>query len=514
MNHRFVTPLGRVTPLACALAVLWGGAASAPATEAATTIAAPLVVASANSAPAKAPPAPLSPATVGSPTGAAPGAPAPSGTAAVAGFSFVKAVGGIEEYHLESNGLTVLLAPDHSAPVVTFQVTYRVGSRNEVTGTTGATHILEHLMFKGSDNFNDPKGNSVKQFLEKVGGQFNASTAVDRTNYFATIGRDNLEGYIAIEADRMRHLWLHEADRQSEMTVVRNEYERGKNDPDSVLVEEVTAAAYEALPYHHPTIGWRSDIEHVPITKLHEFYDTFYWPNNATVTIVGDVDTASALSLVKKYYGVYPHSPQPIPAIYTEEPEQSGARRVTVKRPGELGTVVIAHKVPNGRDADQPALEMLDAILSSGKNARLYRALVDKGLALNAGAGSDLHRDLSLHTIFAALAPGSSHDDVEKALLDEVDKIKARGVTPAEVARVKQQYVAADAYKRDGTAAVASELNEWIAIGDWTLYVTFPQKVQQVTPADVQRVAKQYFNEDQSTTGWFVPVPAAAEKGS
>jgi zinc protease len=144
--------------------------------------------------------------------------------AAVAGFSYVKSVSRIDEYRLDSNGLTVLLVPDHSAPVVTFQVTYQVGSRNEVTGATGATHILEHLMFKGSESFNDPKGNSVKQFLERVGGQFNASTSFDRTNYFATIGRESLEGYIAIEADRMRHLWLHEADRQSEMTVVRNEY--------------------------------------------------------------------------------------------------------------------------------------------------------------------------------------------------------------------------------------------------------------------------------------------------
>jgi zinc protease len=281
-----------------------------------------------------------------------------------------------------------------------------------------------------------------------------------------------------------------------------------------VLVEEVTAAAYVALPYHHPTIGWRSDIEHVPITKLHDFYDTFYWPNNATVTVVGDIDPAAALGLLKKYYGVYPRSPQPIPSIYTEEPEQTGAKRVVVKRPGELGTVLIAHKVPNARDADQPALEMLDAILSSGKNARLYRALVDKGLALNAGAGTDLHCDLSLHSIYASLAPGSTHERVEEALLGEVEKIKTKGVTPAEIARVKQQYIAADAYKRDGTAAVASELNEWIAVGDWSLYVTFPQKVQQVTPADVQRVAKQYFNEDQSTTGWFVPVPPTAQKGS
>jgi zinc protease len=295
---------------------------------------------------------------------------------------------------------------------------------------------------------------------------------------------------------------------------VRNEYERGKNDPDTVLMEEVTAATYVALPYHHPTIGWKSDIEHVPIAKLHEFYDTFYWPNNATVTVVGDIETAAALGLVKKYYGVYPHSPQPIPSIYTEEPAQTGPRRVTVTRPGELGTVVIAHKVPNGRDADQPALEMLDAILSEGKNARLYRALVDSGLALNASAGTDLHRDLSLHTVYASLAPGATHTQVEQALLAEIAKIKSGGVTAQEIARVKQQFIAADAYKRDGTAAVASEINEWIAVGDWTLYVTFPQKVEEVTPADVQRVAKQYLNEDQSTTGWFVPTHQAAETGS
>jgi zinc protease len=444
---------------------------------------------------------------------AAPGAPA-AAPAVVAGFSYVKSLSGIDEYRLDSNGLTVLLVPDHSAPVVTFQVTYQVGSRNEVTGTTGATHILEHMMFKGSEGFNDPKGNSVKQYLERVGGQFNASTSFDRTNYFSTIGRENLEGYIAIEADRMRHLWLHEADRQSEMTVVRNEYERGKNDPDNVLMEEVTSAAYVALPYHHPIIGWKSDIEHVPIGKLRDFYDTFYWPNNATVTVIGDIEPAATLGLIKKYYGVYSHSPAPIPAIYTEEPAQSGERRVIVRRPGELGTVIIAHKVPNGREADQPALDMMDAILSSGKNARLYRALVDQGMALNAGAGTDLHRDLSLHTVYAVLAPGATHDQVEKALMAEINKIAADGVTAAEVARVKQQYIAADAYKRDGTAAIAGEINEWIAVGDWTLYVTFPQKVQQVTPADVQRVARQYFKQDQSTTGWFIPVLPTAEKGS
>ena len=429
----------------------------------------------------------------------------------VTGFTFVQSAGGIDEYRLDSNGLTVLIAKDSSAPVVTFDVTYRVGSRNEVTGSTGSTHLLEHLMFKGSDRYNDAAGNSLKQYLERVGGIYNATTSLDRTNYFATVGRDSLEGYIAVEADRMRNLWLHESDRQAEMTVVRNEFERGKNDPDNVLVEEVTAAAYQALPYHHPIIGWRSDIEHVPIAKLREFYDAFYWPNNAAVIAAGDVDAVSLLQLVKKYYGVYASSPQPIPAMYTEEPEQSGARRVTVKRPGELGTVLIAHKVPIGRDPDQAPLAVLDAILSDGKNARLYKELVDRGLALNAGAGVNVSHDLSLHMLYASLAPDAKPEDVEKALWASLESIKSGGVTAAEIERVKQQTLAQEAFKRDGTAGVVSELNEFVSVGDWTLYARFPQAIAQVSAADVQRVAKKYFSPDQSTTGWYVPTSASSQ---
>jgi len=250
--------------------------------------------------------------------------------AAVPGFTFVKSLGGIDEYRLDSNGLQVLIKPDHSAPVVTFNVVYRVGSRNEVTGTTGSTHMLEHLMFRGSDAYNDAKGNSVKQYLERVGGNYNATTSLDRTNYYATVGSNALEGFMAIEADRMRNLWLHDADKKSEMTVVRNEYERSKNDPNNFLMEEVTAAAYQASPYHHGTLGWKSDIENVDTEKLRAFYDTFYWPDNATVTLIGDFKPEEGLGLIKKFYGVYPKAPHPIPEMYTEEPEQTGARRVTV----------------------------------------------------------------------------------------------------------------------------------------------------------------------------------------
>ena len=426
----------------------------------------------------------------------------------VAGFSYVKSLAGIDEYTQDVNGLQVLVKPDHSAPVVTFQVTYHVGSRNEVIGTTGATHILEHLMFKGSEGFNDPAGNSIKQYLEAVGAGFNATTSFDRANYFATLGRDHLEGYIAIEADRMRRLWLHEADRQAEMTVVRNEFERGENNPESALMKEVQALVFIAHPYHHPTIGWRSDIEHVPIEKLRAFYDTFYWPDNATVTIVGDVDPAQALKLVSKYYGKIPRAPQPIPVVYTEEPPQSGPRRVTLERPGKLGSVLIAYKIPDARDADLPALEVLGSILSDGKSSRLYPLLVDKSLALGTEAGAYRLRDPGMFIAGAALAPDATHEEVEKITLAEIEKVKTSGVTAAEVDRIVRQYQASEAYGRDGTANVASSLNEWIAVGDWTLYARYADKMAKVTPADVQRVAKKYLGHDQSTTGWFVPVEA------
>ncbi len=432
--------------------------------------------------------------------------PAAGSPAKVAGFTHLRSLGGIDEYRLDANGLGVLIYTDHSAPVVTFQVTYRVGSRNEVTGTTGATHILEHLMFKGSEHYNDPAGNSVKQYLMGVGGGFNATTWTDRTNYFATLGRDSLEGYVAIEADRMRNLWLRDADRQAEMAVVRNEYERGENNTDNALSTEVTAVAYLAQPYHHSTIGWRSDIEKVPTSRLREFYDTFYWPDNSTVTIVGDVEPAKALALVEKYYGAIPRAPRPIPELYTEEPPQRGPRRLTLRRAGELGSILIAYKGPNAMHADLPALTVLASILSDGDNSRLQRALVDTSLARSAQSGISPQRDPGLFEVAVGLASNVTHEQVEKAAQSEIERVKKEGVTQQEVARAISQYRANEAYRRDGTTLVAAVLNDWIAVGDWSLYVTFGDMIAAVTPADVARVANAYLNEDQSTTGWFVPV--------
>ncbi len=438
------------------------------------------------------------------------GEDAAAAPAKVDGFSFVKTVGAISEYTLDANGLTVLLMPEHSSPTLTFMVTYRVGSRNEVTGTTGATHLLEHLMFKGTPEFNREKGNSVDQFLERIGGQYNATTGQDRTNYYANIGNEHLEGYLAIEADRMRNLWLRDSDRQPEMTVVRNEFERGENSPVQALFKEIFQTAFVAHPYHHPTIGWRSDIENVPIEKLKEFYDTFYWPNNATVSIIGDIDPAAALALVKKHYGVYPRSPAPIPELYTVEPDQTGPRRTIVKRAGELGWVALAHKIPAATHPDFPALNLLTAIVGDGKNSRLYRTITDRNLANAVYVFPFANRDPALTFTFIALAPGVTHEQVEKIALEEIERVKTDGVTDAELQAAIAKFLADTAYKRDGSFSIADNLNEWIAAGDWTLYYGIEDATKKVTTADIQRVAKQYLDVDRSTTGWFVPLKSEA----
>jgi zinc protease len=421
------------------------------------------------------------------------------------GFTKVRTVEDITEYKLNSNGLTVLLLADHSAPAVTFMVTYRVGSRNESYGTTGATHLLEHLMFKGTYRHNKDQGNGFDQLLERTGAVTNATTWLDRTNYFETVPPKHLPLVIGLEADRLRNLRLREDDRRPEMTVVRNEFERGENMPSEALEKEIWGTAFQAHPYRHSTIGWRSDIEKVPIEKLREFYDTFYWPDNATVTIIGDFDPTKTLDLIKRHYGTIGKSPRAIPEVYTEEPAQTGPRRVMVKRPGELGIVTIAHKIPPGTDKDFAPLEVLSLILSDGRNSRMYQGLTDKSLTTDVSANPYFNRDPTLHLTTAELTPGTKHEDVEKRLLEEIAKVQESGVTAGEVATAIAKNEASTAFGRDGSFAIAAAINECIATGDWALYYKLDELIARVTPADVQRVAKKYFREDQRTTGWFVP---------
>ena len=421
------------------------------------------------------------------------------------GFEYVKESGGIQEYKMTTNNLMVLLKEDHSAPVATFMVTYNVGSRNEAIGYTGSTHLLEHLMFKGSRKFNTDKENSVFQLLQSLGSRMNATTWLDRTNYYETMPSEHLETAIEIEADRMRNAFIKEADRQAEMTVVRNEFERGQNNPFSVLDEHIWATAYLAHPYHHSTIGWKSDIENVSIERLKKFYDTFYWPNNATVTMVGDFEKEKALALVKKHFGRIPKSREEIPKVYTEEPKQEGQRRVLLKRAGQQGVVGVAHKTPSATHEDAPNFLVLSSILSSGKNSRFYKNITDKGLTTSVFIWDSLFRDPGLFAVYANLTPGTDHQKVEDLVMAEYEKIKEDGVTEEEVEKAKAQLIASMKFGQDGSFAVAGGLNEAIASGDWTLFTTYDEKLSGVTKETVKAVVEKYFLEDLSTIGHFIP---------
>ena len=429
---------------------------------------------------------------------------------AATGYAHVKTVGSIDEYTLTSNGLQVLLMPEHSSPTLTFMVTYRVGSRNEVTGTTGATHLLEHLMFKGSKNHTRVMGNNVDQLLERTGAKYNATTWLDRTNYYENMGSEHLATAIGMEADRMRNLLLREEDRKPEMTVVRNEFERGENSPIQALYKEIYQTAFVAHPYHHSTIGHRSDIEKVSIEKLRAFYDTYYWPNNATITIIGDFEPAKALELVKKSFGAYSRSPKPIPEMYTEEPTQNGARRTVVKRAGQLGVVAVAHKVPAATHADFAAVQLMSAILTDGKNSRMYKAITNKNLSTGVDGEMGIFHDPSMHIVFAPLAPGAKHDEVEAIIVQEIERLKKDGVTETELKAAMAKTAADAAFKLDGSFGIAGNINEYIAVGDWTLFYGLDEATKKVTVADIQRVANKYLIEDSSTTGWFIPTAAGA----
>ncbi len=428
------------------------------------------------------------------------------------GATFVRTLGGIHEYRLDKNGLQILLAPDAALPVAGCMVTYHVGSRNEAIGYTGATHLLEHLMFKGSEHFNKENKKTVWDLLETKGALVNATTWNDRTNYYEVVPSQHLPAAIALEADRMRTARIRETDRQSEMPVVRNEFERGENSPIEALDKQIWALAYQAHPYHHSTIGWRSDIEQVPIERLQRFYDDFYWPDNATVTIVGDFDSDEALALINKEFGRHSKNPQPYPAMYTEEPKQEGERRAIVKRTGAAHILGIAHKIPASAHDDMTALLLLSLILADAKTSRLYRALVDSAKATDANTFCYSFRDPSLLISYVTLAPGVAHDAIEATVKKEYEKIASHGVTAAELKQAKRSLRTYLAVQRDGPYALLSALNEYIACGDWTHFVTFPKRIEAVTAAQVKAVAARYLHDDQSTVGWFVAQPQAAKK--
>ncbi len=420
-------------------------------------------------------------------------------------FTFVKSLGGIFEYELKSNGLRVLHMRDKTAPVVAVNITYHVGSRNEAVGYTGSTHILEHLLFQGTKNFNKENGKSIWNILESVGAQINGTTWFDRTNYYELVPKEDMDTALSLEADRMRFALLKKEYLDTEMTVVRNEFERGENSPREALEKALWASAFDAHPYHHPTIGWKSDIENITIERLRQFYNTFYYPNNATLTIIGDISSADALTKIKKHFGKLLKSKNPIPLVNTTEPIQEGGRRVIVKRAGEQGIVSIAHKIPNGRHKDMASIQILDDVLSAGKGSRLRKALVDTGKATDVSVFSMPLYDDGLFITTVSLSLKTTHEEAEKIILKEYEKIKKKGITEIELKNATVKNKAAIVYGRDGALSVAMTLNEFIAAGDWTLYPRWLSLIKSVTIKDVVRVANQYLVEDKSTVGYFIP---------
>ena len=421
------------------------------------------------------------------------------------GFVFEEASEGVEAYRLEDNGLQTLLLQDATAPVATFMITYRVGSRHEPEGLTGACHFLEHLMFKGSARFNKQAGTSVFNVLQRVGARVNATTWLDRTNYYEMLPGEHLPLAVEIEADRMRGALLQDEDMERERTVILNELDRGENDPVRKLFHEVWAAAFTVHPYHHPVIGWRGDVERLTPDSLRHFYDTYYRPDNATVSIIGDFDKTEVLELVHRHFGKIPNPEESLPAMHVKEPAQEKERRVIVRKAGWQGAVMVAWKSPCGLEADTDALDMLSAILSAGKNGRLYRRLTDTGITTSAWGGISRFCDPGLAYIFARPSPDKTHEEVEAAIHAAVNEIKESGITEEELQRARNQRKAQAAFSRDGSFSAAAELNEAIAAGDWKLYTTMQDRINQVTGAHIQRAAQEYFVENSCTTGYYIP---------
>ena len=411
------------------------------------------------------------------------------------------------------NGLRVLILEDRRSPIVSVQVWYKVGSRNERPGATGLAHFLEHMMFKGTPTHG--KGEFAR-LVERNGGQDNAFTAQDVTSYFVNIAADKVDLVLRLEADRMRHLLLDPKEIDSERQVVMEERRtRIEDDPDGLLSEELNAVAFKAHPYRWPIIGWMEEINRINPPELRAFYDTYYVPNNAILAVVGDVKAPDVLARIREVFGGIPRGPAP-PAVTAVEPPQIGERRVIVRKAGaQLPIVSIAYHVPNHASPDAPALELLSTILSEGRASRLYRKLVyEKRMALGAGGDySYASVDPNLFWFYATPLPGHTVEALERALLDEIEVLKSEPVPDEELARAKNQIEASFVWRQDSVHSRASGLVRFEMLGSWRLLDRFVPMIRAVTAADIQRVARAYFPSDRKNVGVLLPAEPPAPAG-
>ena len=419
------------------------------------------------------------------------------------------------------NGLKVLVQEEHTAPLASVWCWYKVGSKDEGPGITGVSHWVEHMNFKGTTNI--PR-DQVKGIIEQFGGSWNGYTWIDQTTYLETATRDALDRMLFIESERMANCLYHPDDCESERTVIISELQGGENDPDQLLDQELTAAAFKAHPYRHPTIGWLADLQTMTRDDLYGYYRRYYVPNNATLVVVGDVDTKEAMKGVARHFGrIEPRSLERRPR--TSEPEQLGERRVVVSKPGTTAYLKIAYHAPALNDADFFAVLLLDAVLTGAKglnlwssfrtpppqrSARLYRAVVDKGLASSVIGALLPTQDPFLYSISLTATEGVSLAALEEAALRELDRVRAAGITEQELAKVRNQLRARLVFENDSVTNIAHQLGYYETVASWKMYPTLLPRIQAVTLNDVNAAAEKYLKATNRNIGWFDPTPDLA----
>jgi zinc protease len=351
---------------------------------------------------------------------------------------------------------------------------------------------LEHLLFKDSTKFNKQNGREITGYLDWLGAYVNATTWLDRTNYFEALPKEHLKDALELEADRMRGSLFSDADLASEMTVVRNEFERSRNNPFELLEEEVWGKAFTKHPYRIPTIGLKEDIEGSTAAKLREFYDKFYWPNNATLAVFGDVPWSEVEKLVLKYFGPIPSSPHAIPEMTIVEPPQKSPRSVSLKKPFGITVASLGYKIPQATHKDFPAILVLGMILAGGFSSRLQKRLVDTGVASDLSLSLPALRDPGFMGFTAHLSEGVDPKKALTIIQREIQELSSTLPEADEIARAKERLLTQIAYERDGMFIDIRAVSESIAAGDWTLGYRVEALIGRVKPADIERVAKTY----------------------
>jgi len=414
--------------------------------------------------------------------------------------------------HVLDNGLKVLLLEEHKSPVAVFQIWYKVGSVDEPYDKAGMSHMLEHMMFKGTDKYG-PK--TFSRTVQKYGGSDNAFTSHDYTAYFQTFASDYIYLSLELESDRMKNLLLDKDEFRSERDVVAEERRmRYDNDPESALGELTQAATFEVHPYRWPIIGWMETIRNWELEDLENHYENYYVPNNATIVMVGDFDADSMLEDIERYFGGIPRGPEPEHASITE-PEQKGERRVYLKKEAQLPTLYIAYHTPNMTHPDTFALDVLETVISGGKSARLYKSLVyDKQVAQYAGAGyNSVTRYPETFTFWAGVMPEHTADEVEAGIYEEIEKLKSEPVGEREMKKAKNQIEASFIMGQDSNFYRAMLLGRYELAGSWKMLTTYVDGIRAVTPKDVMRVAKEYLVEENRTVGVLQPLPIGEGAG-